>query len=95
MKIQLSSIALIIAASTLSLTAQAQEITDIDGDGTLSVEEVQAARDAAKAEAVAQFDVDGDGELSAEEREAAKEARRDEKVAEFDVGVFQDSCRVY
>lgn len=85
MKTPFSSIALVIAASTLTISVHAQDITDLDGDGTISVEEVQAARDAAKAQTLALFDIDGDGELSADERSAAKQARRAEAVAEFDV----------
>ena len=49
---------------------------DTDGDGKLSDEEKQAAREARKAEFLKKFDKDGDGELSPEERKAAGEAIR-------------------
>ena len=49
---------------------------DTDGDGKLSDEEKEAAREARKAEFLKKFDKDGDGELSPEERKAAGEAMR-------------------
>ena len=49
---------------------------DTDGDGKLSDEEKEAAREARKAEFLKKFDKDGDGELSPEERKAAGEAIR-------------------
>ena len=82
MKSHITSIALLLTVASTSLFAQ--EITDLDNDGVISTEEVQAAREAARAERLAQFDADGNGELSDEERQAAKEARRAERVAEFD-----------
>jgi hypothetical protein len=64
---------------------------DTDGDGTLSDDEITAARDARKARILAEHDGDGDGELSDEERAAARaahqaahEARHAERVAEYD-----------
>jgi len=53
------------------------EAYDVDGDGVLSEEERQAmkeAREAARAEWIAQWDADGDGVLSEEEKAAAREA---------------------
>ena len=50
---------------------------DAAGDGELSGEEKEQAREAMKAEFLQKFDTDGDGELSDEERAAAKAARKD------------------
>ncbi|MEZ5300238.1 MAG: EF-hand domain-containing protein [Verrucomicrobiales bacterium] len=53
---------------------------DVDGDGQLSEEERQAAKEARKAridEIRDRIDTDGDGEISDEEREAAREAMRE------------------
>ena len=57
---------------------------DTDGDGTLSDDEITAARDARKARILAEHDGDGDGELSDEERAAAKAARTAARLEEFD-----------
>lgn len=57
---------------------------DADGDGTLSKQEKQAARDAMRERMVARFDTDGDGALSEDERRAAKAAIRAELTARCD-----------
>lgn len=55
-------------------------VYDVDGDGTLSVEEIQAMKEARRArheEWIAQWDTDGDGVISEAERMAARDALRD------------------
>jgi Ca2+-binding EF-hand superfamily protein len=55
-------------------------VYDVDGNGTLSVEEIQAMKDARRArhdEWLAQWDTDGDGVISEAERMAARDALRD------------------
>jgi hypothetical protein len=54
---------------------------DKDGDGKLSEEEREAAKESLKKEMLTKFDKDGDGELSDEEREAAKKERMEKHEA--------------
>lgn len=52
---------------------------DKDGDGKLSKEEHQAAREARRKRMLEKFDKDGDGKLSEEERAAAKKFHQERK----------------
>ncbi|UYV39449.1 hypothetical protein N4R57_10860 [Rhodobacteraceae bacterium D3-12] len=56
----------------MALTALAE--TDANGDGLLTIEEVQAAHPDVTAEAFSTMDLNGDGALDAEEVTAATEA---------------------
>ena len=59
-------------------------LSDTNGDGVISAEEITAARAASKADMLAQFDTDGNGELSRTERRAMRDARYDAMLLEFD-----------
>lgn len=59
-------------------------LTDTDGDGVISAEEINAQRAAYKEAQLAQFDTDGNGELSRMERRAMKDARYDSLLQTFD-----------
>ena len=71
----------IIAGSAIAATPN---LTDSNGDGVISAEEITTARAAAKATALSEYDANGDGELSRMERRAMKDARYAEMVAQFD-----------
>jgi len=76
-----------IATSLISgaaLAASSTELQDTNGDGVISAEEITAARDAGKAEKLAQFDADGNGELSRDERRAMRDARYDAMLLVYD-----------
>jgi len=60
------------------------QLTDADGDGVISAQEIADARDAKKAETLAQFDADGNGELSRDERRSMKDARYESMLSQFD-----------
>lgn len=79
-----ASIALagIIAAPVWAFTPPT--LTDNDGDGVISAEEIMQSREARRAAAVEQYDTNGDGELSRSERKVLKEARRAAMVSQFD-----------
>jgi len=79
-----ASIALagIIAAPVWAFTPPT--LTDFNGDGVISVEEIVQSREARKATALQQYDSNGDGELSRAERKVLKEARRAAMVTRFD-----------
>ena len=59
-------------------------LSDLDGDGVISAEEIAEAHEERRAAMLEQFDVDGDGELSGAERGAARDAREAERLATFD-----------
>jgi len=61
--------------------ASPTSLTDNDGDGVISAEEIRLARDTSRADLLTQFDTDGNGELSRDEKRAAREARYAEQVA--------------
>lgn len=63
-------------ATVLALTAPswAQTALDADGDGNVTMEELQAAYPDATADTFAAMDTDADGILSAAEVEAAQDA---------------------
>jgi hypothetical protein len=66
-----------IAFSTLALlggAAFAQELVDTDGNGTYSLEELQAVYTDLSAEAYAALDTNTDGAIDADELQAAKDA---------------------
>lgn len=50
-------------------------LSDTDGDGVISAEEILAQGEAQRAERIALYDTDGDGELSDTERDAIKADR--------------------
>ena len=74
----------ILAAAALTtatlLTAQAQahkpgrlmnlDLSDLNGDGVISADEIRQARENSRAQMLSQFDADGNGELSRTERKA-------------------------
>ncbi|MDQ2088830.1 hypothetical protein [Marimonas arenosa] len=55
----------------LAMTATASE-TDANGDGLITIEEVQAVYPDVTAEAFSAMDIDGDGALDADEMQAAQ-----------------------
>lgn len=57
---------------------------DKDGDGKLSQEERQAAREARQKAMLEKFDADGDGKLSEDERKKMQETVRAERLKQFD-----------
>lgn len=82
-----SLIAAVVATGLISGAAIAltpTELSDTNGDGVISAEEITAAREASKVAALAQYDTDGDGELSRDERRAAKDARKQASVEAYD-----------
>ena len=58
-------------------------LTDTDGDGVVSAEEIRTQAETRRAAQAAQYDTDGD--LSRTERRAAGDARRDAVEAQLDV----------
>ena len=62
------------AISLAATTAFAQEVTDTDGNGTYSLEELQAVYADLTEEAYVALDVNGDGTIDAEELQAAVDA---------------------
>ena len=67
---------LVTAATVLALAAPswAQSAMDTDGDGYVSMEELQAMYPDATADSFAAMDTDADGALSAEEIQAAQDS---------------------
>jgi len=70
---------ILIAAAAASLAglagaAVAQEVTDADGNGTFSMEELMAAYPNLTAETFATIDANGDGAVDQDELKAAQEA---------------------
>ena len=59
-------------------------LSDLDGDGVISAEEIQTQVDAQRTEKMALFDTDGDGELSDTEKQAMRETRKAERLATTD-----------
>ena len=71
-------------------------LTDFNGDGVISAEEIKQARKARRAAAIVEFDTDGNGKLSRDERKVMKKARRAAMVAAHDTdgdGVLSESER--
>ncbi|MGB3555128.1 MAG: EF-hand domain-containing protein [Jannaschia sp.] len=62
------------AVFAFAVPSWAQTSLDTDGDGNVSLEELQAAYPTATADNFAAMDTDGDGFLNAAEVEAAQEA---------------------
>lgn len=60
------------------------QLSDVNGDGVISAEEIREARQAARTNMIVQFDTNGDGELSRQERRAAKETFRALAVESYD-----------
>lgn len=87
MKTKKLAIASLLAAAlgTITVTqAASYQLSDTNGDGVISAEEIRAARQAHRAEQVALYDTDADGELSRDERRSMKDARRAEMLSQFD-----------
>ena len=86
-KIKSTAIALAAATGIFSGAALALSpvaLTDTDGDGVISAEEITAAREAHRAAVLSEFDTDGNGELSRNERRAMQDARYEESLVKFD-----------
>lgn len=80
--------ALTSAAALLTGAAIAGEMTDYDtdGDGLLSLEEVQTAKPEVTEDAFNSFDEDGDGFLNEDEYDAWKESmKEDDDMGEDDM----------
>jgi hypothetical protein len=60
---------------SVSAFAAMPTLTDTNGDGVISADEITAIRDAQRATDMATFDTDGNGELSRTERRAMQDAR--------------------
>ncbi|RMA43099.1 EF-hand domain-containing protein [Rhodophyticola porphyridii] len=73
MKTVVSTVALIAALTAAPAFAETM-VSDTDGDGLYSLEEVQAAMEDVTEEMFAAADTDGDGFLSEDELTAAEEA---------------------
>lgn len=63
-----------IAALGFAGAAFAQEVTDTDGDGAFSMEELMAAYPSLTPEVFATVDANGDGSVDADELKAAQDA---------------------
>jgi hypothetical protein len=66
--------ALVLAALPVSALAMSQGEIDVNGDGVLSVDEVQTAMPDVSTDMFLEMDLDGDGLLNAEEVSAAADA---------------------
>lgn len=66
-------VALGLSLALMSGAAMAQTVTDTDGNGVYSIEELKAAYPAVDAAAFAAIDVNGDGSVDADELQAAIE----------------------
>lgn len=87
-KMKTSIISAIAATGLFAGVAMAMtpvELSDTDGDGVISAEEITSAREASKAAKLAQYDTDGNGELSRDERQAMKDARKQVALENFDI----------
>ncbi len=80
-KANILSTVLLAGLVTTTAWAATPVLTDTDNDGVISAEEIQAAREQAKAARLTQFDTDGDGTLSDDEKSAMKEARKAERLS--------------
>lgn len=74
-------VATIVSAGAIAATPT---FSDMDGDGVISLEEIQTSRDAMKATALEQYDANGDGELSRAEKKVMKKDRRAARIAAYD-----------
>lgn len=69
-----SLVALALSFGLVGFAAQAQTaVSDTDGNGTFSIEELSAAYPNMNAAQFAQVDVDGNGSVDADELQAARE----------------------
>ncbi|MFM2356770.1 MAG: hypothetical protein RLZZ528_2506 [Pseudomonadota bacterium] len=67
--------ALTLAFALTGLAAQAQTVvTDTDGNGTYSMEEMKAAYPDISKDVFTELDVDGNGQIDADELQAGREA---------------------
>lgn len=72
----------VFSGSLLAITPPT--LTDLNGDGVISAEEINEIRQAHKADMLNQYDADGNGELSRLEKRALKDAHYDAALVEFD-----------
>jgi len=70
--------------TTQAMAMDPVKLTDSNGDGVISAEEITQNRESFKAEVLAEYDADGNGELSRLERRAMKDDRYAQAVANFD-----------
>lgn len=83
----LSAFAIAGMTAALSASAMAKEplsLSDVDGDGVISAEEIRSQVETQRAARIALFDTDGDGALSDAEKDAMREARHAERLAAAD-----------
>lgn len=80
-KANMLSTVLLAGLVTTTAWAATPTFTDTNNDGVISADEIQTARELAKAERLTQFDTDGDGTLSDEEKNAMKDARKAEHLS--------------
>ena len=85
-KIIKTSIATLVAGMLIApvMAMDSIKLTDSNGDGVISAEEITQVRDKHKAAMLQQYDADGNGELSRLEKRAMKDDRYAEAVANFD-----------
>jgi hypothetical protein len=64
--------------------AAGYELSDLNGDGVISADEIRTIKAAHRAQQLATYDADGNGTLSRDERRAMRDARYDEMLSMFD-----------
>lgn len=71
----INTLALVLGVATVAVAANAQTVvSDTDGNGTYSIEELRAAYPDLTDEVFATVDANGDGQVDADELAAAQEA---------------------
>lgn len=71
----INTLALVLGVATVAVAANAQTVvSDTDGNGTYSIEELRAAYPDLTDEVFASVDANGDGQVDADELAAAQEA---------------------
>lgn len=71
----IKTLALVLGVATVAVAANAQTVvSDTDGNGTYSIEELRAAYPDLTDEVFASVDANGDGQVDADELAAAQEA---------------------
>lgn len=69
---------------SFSVIASMPPLTDTNGDGVISADEITAIRDAHRAATMGTYDTDGDGKLSRMEKRAMKDARYESMLQLYD-----------